>query len=399
MVSGQASDSPVDRLANRATSVERSSIRLMFDLAQEHDSEDLVHLEIGEPDFDTPDHIVEAASEAAADGQTHYTSNAGLPELREAIAADMARDGVTVDPRSEILVTTGAMEALHLAMLTTVDPGEEVVVPTPLWPNYRTQVKLADAIPIEVPLPHEEGFALDSDRIIDAMSDETAAVVLTSPSNPTGSVYEQDAVARVVEAAVEHDAYVIADEVYKGLVYGDQPTGIAGYVDAADHVLTVSSCSKTYAMTGWRLGWLAGPEAVVDAATKLHESTTACAPSVSQHAAIAALEGPQDDVESMHEAFRERRDYVVDRLDDIPDVSCAEPEGAFYAFVDVSSLDASSLSVAKNLLYDHGVVTTPGSGFGDAGEGFLRMSFANGLERLEVGLDRFEAFVREEGGY
>lgn len=398
MAPRHATDASVERLSRRATSVDRSSIRLMFDLAQEYDKEDLVHLEIGEPDFDTPDHIVEAASEAAADGKTHYTSNAGLLKLREAIATDMARDGVAVDPRSEILVTTGAMEALHLAMLTIVDPGEDVVVPTPLWPNYRTQVKLAGATPVEVPLPHETGFALDPDRVTDAMSDETAAVVLTSPSNPTGRVYERDAVARVLEAAAEHDAYVIADEVYKGLVYDDQPTGIAGYADAADRVLTVSSCSKTYAMTGWRLGWLTGPETVVDAATKLHESTTACAPSVSQRAAIAALEGPQDDVESMHEAFSERRDYVVDRLDEIPRVSCAEPEGAFYAFVDVSSLNSPSLGIAKDLLHDRGVVTTPGSGFGDAGEGFLRMSFANGLDRLEVGLDRLEAFVREEGG-
>ncbi|WP_227380392.1 pyridoxal phosphate-dependent aminotransferase [Haladaptatus halobius] len=397
MVSRQATDAPDARLSSRATSVERSSIRLMFDLAQESDRDDLVHLEIGEPDFDTPDHIIAAASDAATAGKTHYTSNAGLLELREAIADDMAQDGVTVDPRSEILVTTGAMEALHLAMLTVVYPGDDVVVPTPLWPNYRTQVKLADATPVEVPLPPEKGFELDPDPIIDAMSDETAAVVLTSPSNPTGRVYERDAVTDVVKAAVEHDTYVIADEVYKGLVYGDQPTGIAGYVDASDHVLTVSSCSKTYAMTGWRLGWLAGPTAIVEAATKLHESTTACAPSISQHAAIAALTGPQGDVESMHEAFRKRRNYVIDRLDEIPGVSCATPEGAFYAFVDVSSLDASSLEIAKELLYEWGVVTTPGSGFGSVGEGFLRLSFANGLERLEVGLDRFEAFVREGG--
>jgi aspartate aminotransferase len=394
----QASDSAAERLARRSRSVDRSSIRLMFDLAQQQDADDLVHLEIGEPDFDTPDHIVSAATDAAERGETHYTSNAGLVELREAVATDMDERGVDADPGSEITVTTGAMEALLLAILSVADPGEEVVIPTPAWPNYRTQVKLADATPVELPLSPEDDFALDPERVERAIGEETAAVVLTSPSNPTGQVYEREAVVDVVETAAAHDAYVIADEVYADIVYGDQPTGIAGYVDGHDNVLTVDSCSKTYAMTGWRLGWLAGPERVIDAATKLHESTTACAPSVSQHAAIAALEGPEEPVDEMREAYRERRDYVVDRLADVPEVACVDPDGAFYAFVDVSGLGDSSLDIAKRLLTEYGVVTAPGSGFGDAGEGHLRMSFANDIDRLETGLDRFESFVRDERG-
>lgn len=398
MGSRQAPNYSAERLAYRAESVERSSIRLMFDLAQQSDSDDLVHLEIGEPDFDTPEHIVSAATDAAVGGETHYTSNAGLLDLRKAIAAEASDDGIDLDPKTEIVVTTGAMEALLLAMLTVVESGEDVLIPTPAWPNYWTQVKLADATPVEVPLPAEDGFALDPERVAQAIDDETAAIILTSPSNPTGRVYEKEAVVEVIETAKEHDAYVIADEVYSGLVYGNQSTGIAGYVDDADHVLAVSSCSKKYAMTGWRLGWLTGPEDVIASATKLHESTTACAPSVAQHAARVALEGSQDSAETMHEAFRERRKFVTERVAEIPSVSCIEPDGAFYVFVDVSALDAPSLELAKRLLYDYDVVTAPGDGFGDAGQGYLRMSFANSRNRLEIGLDRFAAFVDDERG-
>jgi aspartate aminotransferase len=377
-----------------------SGIREIFEECDrlEAQGQDIVHLEIGRPDFDTPEHIVSAATDAAESGETHYTSNAGLFELREAIAAGLDRGGVDVDPEAEITVTTGAMEALLLAMLSVVDPGDEVIIPTPAWPNYRTQVKLADATPVELPLSPEDEFALDPERVERTIDDETAAIVLTSPSNPTGQVYEREAVIDVIETAAAHGVYVIADEVYADLVYGDRPTGIAGYVEDADNVLTVASCSKTYSMTGWRLGWLAGPERVIDAATKLHESTTACAPSVSQHAAVAALEGPREPVDAMRDAYRERRDYVVRRIADVPDVSCVDPDGAFYAFVDVSRLGESSLDIAKRLLNEYDVVTAPGSGFGDAGEGHLRMSFANDLDRLETGLDRFETFVRDERG-
>lgn len=396
MGSREVTEYSEERLAHRAASSERSSIRLMFDLAQQHD-DDLVHLEIGEPDFDTPEHIVSAATDAAAAGKTHYTANAGLLELRAAVAADLGRHGVDAEPQTEIVITSGAMEALLLAALTVVDPGEEVVIPSPAWPNYRTQARLADATPVSVPLSAEEGFALDPEQIGREIDENTGAVILTSPSNPTGQVYDREAVVEVVETAASCDAYVVADEVYADLVYGDRPTGIAGYVDA-DNVLTVSSCSKTYAMTGWRVGWLVGPEDVVAAATKLHESTTACAPSVSQHAAIAALEGPRDDVRRMRESFRKRRDYLVERIAEIPDVSCVEPGGAFYLFIDVSNLEGPSLDLAKRLLYDYGVVTAPGSGFGDAGEGYLRMSFANDMNRLEAGIDRFAAFVRDKRG-
>ncbi|MFC4551617.1 MULTISPECIES: pyridoxal phosphate-dependent aminotransferase [Halorussus] len=383
------------RLADRARNMDRSTIRLMFGLAEEQTG-DIVRLEVGEPDFDTPEHVLDAAERAAREGETHYTSNAGIPELREAIAETLAReDDVEVTPE-QVTVKNGAMEALALTILALAGPGDEVVVPTPAWPNYVNQAQIAGATPVEVPLPADEGFDLDPELVAESITDDTAAVVLTSPSNPTGRVFDEDAVRAVVDAAADHDAYVIADEVYGRLTYDREFRGAASYVDHPERVLTVGSCSKTYAMTGWRLGWLAGPESVVEAVTHLGESMSACASSVSQHAALAALTGPQEPTAEMKAAFEERRDYVVERVADAPVVSCARPEGAFYAFLDVSDLPGSSFDVAKRLLSEYGVVAVPGEGFGEAGSGYLRLSFANSLDRIEEGMDRIEEMVRDE---
>ena len=376
----------------RVRRASRSSIRIMFDLAQRHDG-DLVRLEVGEPDFDTPAHVIDAAASAARDGATHYTSNAGLPACRRAISDTLATDyGVSHDP-DEIVVTVGGMEALHLATLATVSPGEELLVPGPTWPNYETQATLAEGSFREVPMPAETGFSLEADRVIEAMSEDTAAVILTTPSNPTGRVFDPAECRAVVEAAADHDAYVIADEVYLGLTYDGDAEGIAAYTGHPDHVLTVGSCSKTYAMTGWRVGWLAGDSHLIDEVGKIRESTTACTSSIAQHAAIAALTGPQEPIEEMYEAFRRRRDLVVDRVAEIDGLSCPRPEGAFYAFLD-PGIDDDSLSVAKHLLKEHGVVLAPGDGFGEAGRGRLRLSFANSEDRLHEGFDRLEAGFR-----
>ncbi|WP_435152790.1 pyridoxal phosphate-dependent aminotransferase [Haladaptatus sp. DFWS20] len=385
----------MSRITSRAAGFERSKIRVMFELAEEQGG-DLVRLEVGEPDFDTPEHIIDAAERAARDGKTHYTSGAGIPELRSAIAERMTDEtGVSVDPERHVSVTTGAMESLFLALEAIAEPGDEVLIPTPAWPNYRNQVRLAEATPVEIPLSADDGFDLDPNRIIEHLNRDTAAVILTTPSNPTGQVYDEDAVKAVVEAAEKHDVFVIADEVYARLTDGDHRR-VAAYTDYPEGLLTVDSCSKTYAMTGWRLGWLVGPEDVIEAVTNLGESTTACPSSVGQHAALAALTGPQDPVREMRTAFVERRDYLVNRVEEVPNISCPRPDGAFYAFLDVNELDGNSEDVARRLLSEYGVVTAPGSGFGDAGEGFVRLSFANSMERIELGLDRLEEMVEDE---
>ncbi len=375
------------RTTERVRSCERSKIRVLFDLADSVPG-DHVRLEVGDPDFDTPDHVVEAAHEAAAAGETHYTSNAGLPDLRRAVTEELARHGGVDHDPDEVLVTTGGMEALHLAALATVGPGEELLIPSPAWPNYWTHARLADGVPVEVPMPGPD-FDLDPDRVRAAMGPETAAVVLCRPANPTGRVADADAVRDVVAAAAEYDAYVLADEVYAALAYDRDLTGTAALTGHPDHVLTVGSCSKTFAMTGWRVGWLAADGHVLEEAITVREATTACTSSVAQHAALAALTGPQEPFETMHDAFHERRDYVVDRVADIEGVRAPDPEGAFYVFLDPDT-DEGSLSLAKRLVREAGVVLAPGSGFGDAGEGHLRLSFANSLDRLEAGLDRLE---------
>jgi aspartate aminotransferase len=377
----------------RVRSCERSKIRVMFDLAEAADR-DLVRLEVGEPDFDTPAHIIEAATEAAQNGQTHYTSNAGLLELREAIADTLHGDYELEYDADQFTVTNGGMEALHLAVLSTVEKGEELLIPSPSWPNYWMQARLADGVPVEIPMAEADDYALDAEKVIDRMSDETGAVMLCSPSNPTGQVYDPEPIREVVEAAGEHDAYVIADEVYLGLVYDRDPVGIAALTGHPDNVLTVGSCSKTYAMTGWRVGWLGGPTELVDEATKIHESTTACAGSIAQHAALAALTGPQEPVEEMYEAFAERREYVAQRVAEMEGVSCPTPNGAFYALLNVD-LPGSSLDIAKRLLREQDVVLAPGNGFGEAAEGKLRLSFASSLADLEKGLDGIERAVQE----
>ena len=268
----------------RVRRAERSKIRVMFDLAEATDR-DLVRLEVGEPDFDTPAHVVDAAAEAARSGATHYTPNAGLPETRRAISDAMADDYGVEHDVDEIAVTVGGMEALHLATLAVLRPDEQLLYPGPAWPNYETQAYLAEGRPVEVPMSAADGFALDADRLTDRMGPETAAVVLTTPSNPTGRVFDPDEIRTVVEAAADCGAYVIADEVYAGLTYDREPRGVAALTGHPEHVLTVGSCSKTYAMTGWRLGWLAGDRSVLEEVVKVHESTTACASSVAQHAA------------------------------------------------------------------------------------------------------------------
>ncbi|HIJ12898.1 MAG TPA: pyridoxal phosphate-dependent aminotransferase [Halobacteriales archaeon] len=383
-------------LSRRALSAEASPIREMANLASQYEGDDLVSLAIGEPDFTTPSHIIEAAAKAAKNGSTHYTQNAGILELREAISEKMRSENkADFDPTSEIVVTNGAMQALCFALLAIVNPGSEVIFPTPCWPNYFSQVKLAEGKSILVKLPQSNGFQLDPDLLIKSITKDTAAIVLNSPNNPTGVVYDRKAINEVVTAAADNNAYVIADDVYEGLIYEGNADSIVSYVDHPENILVVNSCSKKYAMTGWRLGWLAGNKDIIEAATKLHQSTTSSASSVSQMAALEAITGDQGPIDSMKKEFQSRRDYVVDRIKEMRSVSCPKPGGAIYAFLDVSPLDGSDSDIAKRLLMDYGVVTVPGSGFGAEGS-FLRLSTATSMDQLKLGLDRIEKLIENE---
>lgn len=378
------------RLAARATEDTGSEIRVMFERAQARD--DVVRFEIGEPDFDTPQHVIDAASKAASAGATHYTSTYGISELREAIATKVQRDNDIPVESDGIIVTNGGVEALALSFLSVVDPGSEVVLPTPEWTNYAGQISLAGGRPVRVPLDAKAGFALDADRIVEHISDDTDAVVLCRPNNPTGRVYDEDSVRAVVEAAADHEAYVIADEVYERLTYEGSRRS-AGALGEPEWVISVNSFSKGYAMTGWRLGWLAGPEHVVDAAQVIRQQFSLCSSSVAQQAGLEALTGPQEPFEEMVETYRERRDYALDRIADIPELDCVAPEGAFYLFCDASAIEGTSMEIAIAMLEQEGVSVTPGSGFGDAGKEHLRMSYATSLPELGDGFDRIERYL------
>jgi aspartate aminotransferase len=382
-------------LSNRVQSISESPIRIMFDLAQELD-EDLVRLEVGEPDFTTPAHIIDASHKAAHEGATHYTSNAGQVDLRRAIADKMESDNSVNVDAEDVVVTNGAMEALYLSLLAVVDPGEEVVIPTPGWPNYTSQTTLVGGKPVHVPLDPDNDFDLDADKVVNSMSSNTSAIILNTPCNPTGRVFERDAIRSIVTAAANHDAYVLADEVYEGFIYDGSPEGIASYVDHPEHIITINACSKKFAMTGWRLGWLAASSEIAEAAATLHQSTSSCASSISQEAALAAINGDQTAAQEMRDAFVERRDYVVDRVADIPSITCTQPQGAFYTLLDVGNLEGESFDIAKRLMYDYGVVTAPGSGFGEISENHLRISFANNLEQIGRGFDRIDEMARTE---
>lgn len=383
------------RLAARTEGAEGSEIRIMFERAQAYDG-DLVRLEIGEPDFDTPAHVVDGAAEAARNGDTHYTSTYGVQRLREAIAERIAREnGVPVEA-DDVLVTVGAIEALTVGLLSVAGPGDEVVVLTPGFANYTAQVELTGAEPVQVPLPAATGFDLDHELVADHVTGDTAAVILCRPTNPTGRVYDESDVRELARVAADHDAYVVADEVYEKLTYEGTRRSVAAIADDPEWVLSVNSFSKSYAMTGWRLGWLAGSTEVIEAAQVLRQATTLCPSSVSQAAGLAALDGPSDPFSEMVDTYEERREYALERIREWPEVECVRPEGAFYLFLDVTAFERPVMDLALHLLEEYGVSTTPGTAFGAGGEGFLRLSYAIDIDRLGTGLDRIERAIETE---
>lgn len=384
------------QVPDRVASIERSKIRYMFDLAQQYDEGSLVHLEIGEPDFNTPQHIIEEAYNAASEGATHYTSNAGLPELRNAITNwNQSNRGISPDPDDGIIVTTGAMEALYLALSVTVGPGEEVLVPEPGWPNYTAQITNVGGKKVPIPLNEENGFGLSVEAIKTRISKNTSAIILTRPSNPTGRVYSSKQIKEIAEIAADNDVYIIADEVYSELEYDTEVASIASLTSHTDRVLTVDSVSKKYAMTGWRVGWLTGPAPLISHAEKLHESIAACAPTPSQHAAKQALNEGSNDLDRMVEQYRKRRDIIVDYIEESSCLRCPRPEGAFYALVNLEQVPMSSMDAAETLLKEYGVVVAPGSGFGSAGENYVRISYAANEDAITAGLEKIESFARD----
>lgn len=352
---------------------------------------DVMDLGGGDPDFDTPEHIQKAAIESMQSGFTHYVASSGLPDLRKAIARKLAQDnGVEVDPDRGIIVTPGGKLALYAALLALVNEGDEVILPEPAWVTYPPIVYLGGGVTVPLSLTAENGFKLTAEALNGLISPRTKAIIINSPSNPTGKVLSREELETVAKAARDHDLYVIADEMYEKIIFDDhEHISIASLPGMEERTIIINGMSKAYAMTGWRLGWLAGPQAIVKEIGKIQEQTATCAPSFVQVGGVAALNGPQEPVAKMTAEYERRRNFFVDMLNDIPHVSCFKPEGAFYAFPKFD-LGMSSIQVADLLLEKARVAGTPGSAFGTAGDGHVRFSFATSPEVLEMSARRIK---------
>lgn len=360
---------------------------------------DIVNLSAGEPDFDTPDHVKEAAAEAIKEGFTKYTAVGGIPELKQAVIAKMKRDYGVEYAETEICVSTGGKQVLYNIFQAILDPGDEVIIPVPYWVSYPAMVELAGGVPKFVQTEQETGFALSVEMLEQAVTSRTKAIILNSPSNPTGAVYPEEMLRDVARLALERGFFIVTDDIYDEIRFdGKLPyNAVSVAPEAKELVLCVNGVSKTYAMTGWRIGYLAGNSEVVKAVTKIQSQSTSNPNSIAQKAALAALTGPQECVKEMCAAFRERRDYMVQRLQAMNGVNCIAPQGAFYVFPDFSSVfDAKwdqgtidgSLALADYLLEKAKIAAVPGIAFGD--DRFIRFSYATEIKVIEEGMDRLQ---------
>ncbi|MEV0801038.1 pyridoxal phosphate-dependent aminotransferase [Kribbella sp. NPDC050281] len=354
---------------------------------------EIVHLEIGEPDFDTPEHVVAAAQQALDKGHTHYVPAPGIPELRTAVADFLERTGRLTTTPDKVLVTPGAKPIMFFTIMALCEEGDEVLYPDPGFPMYASIAAFAGATPVPVPLREENGFVIDPQELASLVTDRTKLLILNSPHNPCGSASTPEQLEAIAEIAIANDLVVLSDEVYWALCYDGDHHSVLDVDGMAERTILLDGWSKTFAMTGWRLGFGVFPEPLVEPVTRLLINSVSCTSAFSQYAAIAALEGPWDDVERMLEAFRERREVIVSGLNAVPGVSCVEPGGAFYAFPNISELGLSAATLADRLLDEAGVACLPGTSFGAYGEDHLRFSYANSVENIRRALDAFEALV------
>lgn len=372
------------KLSTAVSSMPRSGIREIMDLAWA--TEGVIHLEVGEPDVPTPRHALEAAHRAALDGATRYTPNAGMPELREALAAKITRvNGIQTRPE-DVVVTAGGVQALYNALRVLLDAGDTILLPDPGWPNYRMMARLLGLDVATYELSADEGFRLDADRLDALCTDSTRAVMINSPSNPVGLVADEADLRALLDVAARRGLWLVSDECYDQVVFEGQHRSL-GALEGDGQVVTAFSFSKTYAMTGLRVGYLTGPSEVMEAAAKTQEPLVSCVNAPAQVAALAALQGPQDAVDEMCAAYRARRDEAVDLLR-AGGVEVYPPKGAFYLWIDVSRAGIPSHEFARRLVQDHLVAVVPGGVFGETGEGRVRASLATARDALLEGLAR-----------
>lgn len=371
--------------------IKPSGIRKFFDIVSE--MKDAISLGVGEPDFPTPWHVREEGIYSLEKGRTHYTSNAGLAELKEEISRFLHRRyRLRYDPKQEILVTVGGSEAIDLAIRAMICPGEEVVIPQPSYVSYEPCVILTQGVPVIIPLKAENDFRLTAEELLEAVTEKTKILVLPFPNNPTGAIMTREDLEKIAKVCIEKDIVVVSDEIYSELTYDYEHVSIAELPGMKERTIVINGFSKSHAMTGWRLGYACGPAEIIEQMLKIHQFAIMCAPTTSQFAAVDALRNGDDDVQMMRESYNQRRRLVLHELRDMG-LECFEPYGAFYVFPCIKSLGMSSEEFANLLLQEEKVAIVPGTAFGDSGEGFMRISYAYSIENLKKALERVRSFV------
>ncbi|MFQ6075151.1 MAG: pyridoxal phosphate-dependent aminotransferase [Candidatus Bathyarchaeia archaeon] len=380
----------VRNASRRARAIGRSPFFETMELVSKHESP--IYLSLGQPDFVTPGHIIDAAKTALDEGFTGYTADKGMAALRQKVAERIrAEHGLDIDPEKGVIITIGGVGAGYVTILATTDPGDEVLLPCPYWPAHNSGSLIAGCIPKYVMLREELDFMPDPEEVEAEVTERTRLMIINSPSNPTGSVFSRECLKALSEIAVRHDLFVLSDEVYERLVYdGARHYSIATFPGMAERTVIVNSFSKAYAMTGWRVGYAAGDSRIISQMLKAHEPINCCAPSISQRAALAALTGSDEHVRRMLKEYDVRRRAIVKGLNEVPGVSCRMPKGAFYAFPNVEAFGKASLEISRYLATEVGVAVTPGSSFGPYGEGHLRISYASSMESLMEGVRRMK---------
>lgn len=380
-------------LSKTIETIQPSGIRKFFDIV--HEMQDAITLGVGEPDFDTPWHIRDEGIYSLEKGRTFYTSNAGLKELKIEIDNYLTRRyGVSYDYNKEILVTVGGSEAIDIAMRAMLDPGDEVLIPQPSYVSYEPCCVLAGGKPVIIELKAENQFRLTAEELEAAITPKTKLLVLPFPNNPTGAVMEKKDLEAIAEVIIKHDLYVLSDEIYSELTYLDNHVTIASLPGMWERTILINGFSKSYAMTGWRLGYACGPEIIIKQMTKIHQYAIMCAPTTSQYAAVEALRNGDEDVVKMREEYNGRRRYLMHRFEEMG-LECFEPFGAFYVFPCIKEFGMTSDEFVTELLQSQKVAVVPGTAFGACGEGFIRISYAYSLEVLKKAMDRMEVFVTE----
>ncbi len=378
-------------LSKTITEIKPSGIRKFFDIASER--KDTISLGVGEPDFDTPWHIRDEGIYSLEKGKTFYTSNLGLIELREEINNYLKRRfDVCYDPKSEIIITVGGSEAIDIGLRAMLDPGDEVLIPQPSYVSYEPCTILAGGVPVIIELKNENEFRLTKEELLDAITDKTKVLILPFPNNPTGAIMERKDLEDIAKICIEKDIFVMSDEIYSELTYGKDHVSIASLPGMKERTILINGFSKSYAMTGWRLGYACGPKTIIEQMTKIHQFAIMCAPTTSQYAAVEAIKNGDEDVAKMRESYNQRRNFLMNAFKEMG-LPCFEPFGAFYVFPCIKEFNMTSEEFAFALLDAENLAVVPGTAFGDCGEGFLRISYAYSIEKLKIAMGRMEHFI------